>query len=253
MIPEVQPSRRAAALAAPAAKGVDRVLISPRRLRRRVRELAEQLSADYAGGEVICVGALNGVVCFLADLIRELDIPAPVELVHVDRYVEEGEHTVDMPNPFRESLRGRKILIIEDIVDTGVTLKMLVEKVLAESPASLKVCTLLDKPLTARLRSNSTTSASRYRPYSLSDTAFDYEGFYRNLPFVGVVDSAVWPPALLERPRRIRVGRASASLTRGARIGHTRGTNRNTCVVSALKGVENDHGHSLQRRHGRGP
>ena len=201
MISEIQPSRRAAALAAPAAKGVDRVLISPRRLRRRVKELAAQLSVDYAGGEVICVGALNGVVCFLADLIRELDIPAPVELVHVDRYVEEGEHTVDMPNPFREGLRGRKVLIIEDIVDTGVTLKLLVDKVLAESPASLKVCTLLDKPAHRQVEVQLDYIGFSIPPVFVVGYGLDYEGFYRNLPFVGVVDSAVWPPALLERPK----------------------------------------------------
>ena len=201
MISDVQPSRRAAALDAPAAKGVDRVLISPRRLRRRVRELAAQLSVDYAGGEVICVGALNGVVCFLADLIRELDIPAPVELVHVDRFVEDGEHTVDMPNPFREGLRGRKVLIIEDIVDTGVTLKLLVEKVLAESPASLKVCTLLDKPAHRQVEVKLDYIGFSIPPVFVVGYGLDYEGFYRNLPFVGVVDSAVWPPALLERPK----------------------------------------------------
>ena len=224
MISEAQPSRRSTGLTAPAAKGVDRVLISPRRLRRRVRELAEQLSADYAGGEVICVGALNGVVCFLADLIRELDIPAPVELVHVDRYVEEGEHTVDMPNPFRESLRGRKILIIEDIVDTGVTLKMLVEKVLAESPASLRVCTLLDKPAHRQVEVKLDYIGFSIPPVFVVGYGLDYEGFYRNLPFVGVVDSAVWPPRCWNGPRRIRAGSASASLTPLARIGHTRGT-----------------------------
>ncbi len=201
MTSEPQRSKRAAALSVPAAKGVDRILISSRRLRRRVKELAEQLSVDYAGAEVVCVGALNGVVCFLADLIRELDIPTPVELVHVDRFVEHGAHTVDVPNPFREELRGRNVLIVEDIVDTGVTLKALVDKVREENPASLRVCGLLDKPAHRQVDVQLDYVGFSIPPVFVVGYGLDYEGFYRNLPFVGVVDSAVWPPALLERPR----------------------------------------------------
>ncbi len=195
-----QHSNGGSGLSAPAAKGVDRVLISPRRLRRRIRELAAQLSHDYPRGEVVCVGALNGVVCFLADLIREIDIPAPVELVHVDRFLEGGEHTVEMPNSFREDLRGRHVLIIEDIVDTGVTLKLLVDKVLAESPASLKVCTLLDKPAHRQVDVALDYVGFSIPPVFVVGYGLDYEGYYRNLPYVGVVDSAEWPPALLQRP-----------------------------------------------------
>ena len=194
-------SSRRNRLAGPAAKGVDRVLISKTRLQRRVKELAAQLSAEYADGEVVCVGALNGVICFLADLVREIDIPAPVELVHVDRFIDEDGHTVEMPNPFRESLRGRDVLIVEDIVDTGVTLKLLEEKVLAEKPASLKVCTLLDKPAHRKVEVQVDYVGFSIDPVFVVGYGLDYEGFYRNLPFVGVVDSAVWPPALLERPK----------------------------------------------------
>lgn len=194
-------TRRNNGLAGPAAKGVDRVLISKTRLQRRVRELADQLSGEYADGEIVCVGALNGVICFLADLVREMDIPAPVELVHVDRFIDERGHTVEMPNPFRESLRGRDVLIVEDIVDTGVTLKLLVDKVLAENPASLKVCTLLDKPAHREVDVQIDYVGFSIDPVFVVGYGLDYEGFYRNLPFVGVVDSAVWPPALLERPK----------------------------------------------------
>ena len=185
----------------PAAKGVDRVLISARRLQRRVKELAGQLSAEYADGEVVCVGALNGVICFLADLVRGMDVPAPVELVHVDRFVDERGHAVEMPNPFRENLRGRDVLIVEDIVDTGVTLKLLVDKVLAENPASLKVCTLLDKPAHRQVDVQIDYVGFSIDPVFVVGYGLDYEGYYRNLPYVGVVDSAVWPPALLERPK----------------------------------------------------
>ena len=201
MVADAQTPTRAGGLAMPAAKGVDRVLISARRLQRRVKELAGQLSAEYADGEVVCVGALNGVICFLADLVRGMDVPAPVELVHVDRFVDERGHAVEMPNPFRENLRGRDVLIVEDIVDTGVTLKLLVDKVLAENPASLKVCTLLDKPAHRQVDVQIDYVGFSIDPVFVVGYGLDYEGYYRNLPYVGVVDSAVWPPALLERPK----------------------------------------------------
>ena len=201
MVADAQTPTRAGGLAMPAAKGVDRVLISARRLQRRVKELAAQLSAEYADGEVVCVGALNGVICFLADLVRGMDVPAPVELVHVDRFVDERGHAVEMPNPFRENLRGRDVLIVEDIVDTGVTLKLLVDKVLAENPASLKVCTLLDKPAHRQVDVQIDYVGFSIDPVFVVGYGLDYEGYYRNLPYVGVVDSAVWPPALLERPK----------------------------------------------------
>ncbi len=201
MCPRAERSGRARALAVPAAQGVDRVLITRARLRRRIRELAAQLSEDYAGGEVVCVGALNGVICFLADLMRELSVPAPVELVHVDRFLEGGSHTVDMPNQFREGLRGRDVLIVEDIVDTGVTLRALVDKVRAEAPATLKICALLDKPAHRQAEVHLDYVGFSIPPVFVVGYGLDYEGFYRNLPFVGVVDSAVWPPALLERPK----------------------------------------------------
>ena len=88
------------------AQGVDRVLISERRLRKRVKELGAQLSQDFAGNEIVCVGALNGVICFLADLIRETDLMTPIELVDVHRSVDEGTHRVTLDeNPFREPPR----------------------------------------------------------------------------------------------------------------------------------------------------
>ena len=195
-----KPGRRTG-LSIPAATGVDRVLISKTRLQRRVTELARELSQEYADGEIVCVGALNGVICFLADLVRGMDIPSPVELVHVDRFIDERGHVVEMPNPFREDLRGRHVLIVEDIVDTGVTLKLLVDKVLAEKPASLKVCTLLDKPAHREVEVQIDYVGFSIDPVFVVGYGLDYEGYYRNLPFVGVVDSAVWPPALLERPK----------------------------------------------------
>ena len=178
-----------------AARGVDRVLISSRRLRRRVRELGRQLSQDYAGREVLCVGALNGVLCFLVDLMREMDLPTPIELVHVDRSFTNGDHHVSVPHPFRETLKGRDVLIVEDIVDTGITLTALIEAVRREGPASLRVCALLDKPAHRQADVQIDYIGFTIPPVFVVGYGLDYESLYRNLPFVGVIADAVWPPA----------------------------------------------------------
>lgn len=182
-------------LSTPAARGVDHVLISSRRLRRRVRELGRQLSQDYAGREVLCVGALNGVLCFLVDLMREMDIPTPIELVHIDRSLTNGTHQVGVPHPFRETLKGRDVLIVEDIVDTGLTLTALIQAVRREDPASLKVCALLDKPAHRQVDVQIDYLGFAIPPVFVVGYGLDYESLYRNLPFVGVIADAVWPPA----------------------------------------------------------
>jgi hypoxanthine phosphoribosyltransferase len=181
-----------------AARGVDRVLISERRLRRRVRELGTQLSADYADNELVCVGVLNGVVCFLADLIREMDLMTPIELVDVHRSTDEGTHRVQLPDePFREQLKGRHVLIIEDIVDTGLTLSEIVAAVRKQGPATVKVCALLDKPAHRQITVPLDYVGFEIPPDFVVGYGLDYEGRYRNLPFVGIVEDAQWLPAML--------------------------------------------------------
>lgn len=181
----------------PASQGVERVLISGRRIRRRVRELGRQLTDEYAGKEVVCVGALNGVVCFLADLVREMDVPTPLELVSVDRTVADGVHTVEIQEKFHEPLKDRHVLIIEDIVDSGVTLTALTKRLRQEQPASLKICTLLDKPANRQVQVFVDYVGFTIPPVFVVGYGLDYEGFYRNLPFVGVISTATWPPTNL--------------------------------------------------------
>jgi hypoxanthine phosphoribosyltransferase len=193
------PVAKDAHLASPAAQGVDRVLISPRRIKRRVQELGKQVSRDYTGKDLVCVGALNGVVCFMADLLREIEVPTRIEMVDLVRSVEGGVHTVRMTHPFREPLTSRDVLIVEDIVDTGVTLAMLVDAIKKESPASLRICALLDKPAHRQVQVPLDYVGFTIPPVFVVGYGLDYEGFYRNLPYVGIVDNAVWLPAELGR------------------------------------------------------
>ncbi len=192
-----RPSR---ALQRAAARGVDRVLISERRLRRRVRELGSQLSRDYAGSEIVCVGALNGVICFLSDLLRDMDLMTSIDLIDVHRSVADGTHQVKLDdNPFHLSIEGRHVLIVEDIVDTGLTLREIVAAVRRQKPASQRVCALLDKPAHRQVEVALDYVGFEIPPHFVVGYGLDYEHRYRNLPFVGIVEDADWLPAMLKQ------------------------------------------------------
>jgi hypoxanthine phosphoribosyltransferase len=123
------------------------ILFSKEIIKRRVRELAEQISGDYKGKELVIVGVLNGAFIFMADLIRGLDVPCSVDFVRLASYgcgsVSSGE--VQITKDLETSIAGRDVLIVEDIVDTGLTLSRLVEVLRERRPASLRVCAFLDK------------------------------------------------------------------------------------------------------------
>ncbi|MBM4271526.1 MAG: hypoxanthine phosphoribosyltransferase [Deltaproteobacteria bacterium] len=123
------------------------ILFSREAIGRRVRELADGISRDYEGREVVLIGVLKGAFVFLADLIRNLRIPCVIDFVRLASYgsktVSSGEIVItkDIETP----IQGRDVLVVEDIVDTGLTLSFLVEKLKEKSPRSLKVCVFLDK------------------------------------------------------------------------------------------------------------
>jgi hypoxanthine phosphoribosyltransferase len=123
------------------------LLFSRETLAARVRELGEQISRDYAGKEILLVGVLKGAFVFLADLMRTLEVPAQVEFVRLGSYgtgttsAGQVRLTLDLEVP----IAGQHVLIVEDILDTGLTLSVLLQQLLARQPASLKLCVLLDK------------------------------------------------------------------------------------------------------------
>jgi hypoxanthine phosphoribosyltransferase len=159
-------------------------------IERRVRELAEQISRDYAGKELLIVGILNGAFIFMADLIRGLGIPCRVDFVRLASYgcgsVSSGEVriTKDLETP----IAGRDILIVEDIVDTGLTLSRLVEVLRERRPASLRVCAFLDKTERRRV-----PFAADYVGFFIPDRfvvgyGLDYHENFRFLPDVCVLE-----------------------------------------------------------------
>jgi hypoxanthine phosphoribosyltransferase len=166
------------------------VLINEDQLQARIKEMGQQLSADYRGQDLILLCILKGGVVFLTDLIRHLDIPHEIDFLAVSSYgkgIRESTGIVRILKDLDEPIDGRHVLIVEDIIDTGQTLQYITRNLAARYPASLKICTLLDK--TER---------------RLVDIPVDYVGFaipdkfvfgygldldekFRNLPFVGVV------------------------------------------------------------------
>ena len=169
------------------------VLFSREVIDQRVRELAGQISRDYAGREPLVVGILNGAFIFMADLIRALDVRCRVDFVRMASYgegsVSSGEVRIgkDLETP----IAGRDVLIVEDIVDTGLTLSRLVEILRSRQPASLRVCAFLDKRERRRV-----PFTADYVGFTIPDRfvvgyGLDYNEEFRFLPDVRVVEGII--------------------------------------------------------------
>lgn len=172
--------------------GVSEVLITEERIADRVVELGEQISRDYAGKELLLVGMLKGAFVFLADLSRRITVSLTIEFVSISSY---GSSTVTSGSVKIEKgidgrFDGKHVLLVEDIVDTGYTLRMsrIAEDLLDRGAESVRVCTLLDKPCRRRV-----DLVPDYVGFEISDRfvigyGLDFDGKYRNLPFVGVLE-----------------------------------------------------------------
>lgn len=123
------------------------ILFSRDEIQKRVREIASQISKDYAGRELVVIGILKGAFVFMADLVREISVPCKVDFVRVASYGAGSESSgkVVMTKDIETSIKGRDILIVEDIVDSGLTLQYLVNWLKERNPHSLKICVFLDK------------------------------------------------------------------------------------------------------------
>jgi bifunctional protein TilS/HprT len=168
-------------------RGVSRVLYSSDEIQHRVGELAEQISRDYADRHPLMVGVLRGVFCFMADLIRQMTIPLEVEFMAISYYSGEDSSVVKITKDMDLNMAGKHVIMVEDIVDTGMTLNYMLNYLKTRGPASLAVCTLLDK----RVRRIVDVSLD-YIGFEVPDEfvvgyGLDYEEEYRNLPFIGIL------------------------------------------------------------------
>lgn len=166
---------------------VREVLISASEIERRVNELGVEVARDYAGKDVLFIGVLKGVTCFMADLMRHTALPIAVDFMTISSY--EGDRTgaVRIVQDLTENIEGRDVLIVEDIVDTGMTLNHLMRQLQAREPASLRVAALLDK----RVR-RLVDVPLHYVGFEIPDEfvvgyGLDYRQHFRNLPFIATL------------------------------------------------------------------
>ncbi|MCH7983547.1 MAG: hypoxanthine phosphoribosyltransferase [Chloroflexi bacterium] len=165
---------------------IDRVLIGTSQIAIRTAELGREISKDYRHKKPVLVGVLRGVFCFMADLMRQITVPMSVDFMSISHYGNE-DSAVKITKDLDMELESRHVLMVEDIVDTGMTLNYLLDYLRAKNPASLEVCTLLDK----RAR-RLTDNTLKYVGFEIADEfvvgyGLDYMEEYRNLPFIGIL------------------------------------------------------------------
>ena len=169
-----------------------RTLFSERRLRARVRALGQAIRSDYRGKDLILVGVLKGSFIFMADLVRGIDLPLTCDFVRVSSY---GSGTVSRGRVQFEfgttrPVRGRHVILVEDIVDTGLTVAAVVREMRKRRPASVRLCALLHKPESSRIQIAIDYLGFRIPNCFAVGYGLDYNGRYRNLPYVAALGGA---------------------------------------------------------------
>ena len=174
---------------------IQQILLTEEQIQARIAQLGEELSAEYAGNNPIVIGVLKGVVVFYADMIRALNVPCEMDFMCVSSYrgtQSTGKTVVKLD--VSADIKGRHVLILEDIFDTGNSLSFVCQHLQAKEPASLKICTLLDKP---ERRNPNVTLQADYVGFTIPNAfvvgyGLDYNEKYRNLPYVGILKPEVY-------------------------------------------------------------
>ncbi len=165
------------------------VLLSEEQIDRKVRAIAAEISADYEGKEVMLVGILKGAVIFMADICRKLTVPVELDFMAVSSYgsatVSSG--AVQIIKDIEVSIEGKNVIVVEDIVDSGLTLKYLLENLWSRGPASVKTCVLLDKPETRQVDVKIDYKGFEIPNQFAVGYGLDYAQKFRNLPYVGIL------------------------------------------------------------------
>lgn len=171
-------------------RDIKEVLLTEEQLQARIAELGEELSREYDGKFPVVVGVLKGVVMFYADMVRKITVPCEMDFMAISSYKgTESSGTTVVKKDLGADIKGRHVLILEDIYDTGNSLNFTYNYLMEKEPASIKICTLLDKP--AR-RKEGITLQPDYVGFTIPDAfvvgyGLDYDEKYRNLPYVGIL------------------------------------------------------------------
>lgn len=174
-------------------KELAKVLLDEETIQKRIAEMAAEINRDYKDEELIILCVLKGSVLFTVDLMKRLDVRVAVDFISISSYGEATKSTgvVKMVKDVEEDLKGKHVLVVEDIVDTGLTLDYLRRSLQMREPKTLKICSLLSKP--AR---RSVDLSIDYLGFTIDDHfvvgyGLDYLSFYRNLPYIGVLDTSL--------------------------------------------------------------
>jgi hypoxanthine phosphoribosyltransferase len=170
------------------------ILITPGQLQERITELAAQIDADYADRELLLVGVLKGAVMVMADLARALHLPVQMDWMAVSSYGSgtQSSGVVRILKDLDTDISGRHVLVVEDIIDSGLTLSWLVGNLASRGPASVRVCVLLRKPTATRIKVDVAYTGFDIEDAFVVGYGLDYAERYRNLPFIGTLAPHVY-------------------------------------------------------------
>ena len=173
---------------------IESILITRERIQERVEELGAEISRDFSGKNPLLVGVLKGSFVFLSDLIRQISIPCEIDFMAVSSYGNKSQTTgaVQIHMDLGQDIENRHVIVVEDILDSGLTLNYLVNYLGGRNPASITLVTLLDKPTRRQ-----TSVTAHYVGFEVSDAfvvgfGLDYAQKYRNLPFIGVLKPDIY-------------------------------------------------------------
>src|SRR5947208_1637181 len=166
---------------------IGEVLITPSALRSRVRALGRRITRDYTWRDLHIDTILRGGIFFLTDLARAIDMPLSLDCLGISSYSGNAKGTVRITKDLDDSIRGREVLLVEDIIDTGLTLAYIRRNLLVREPASLKICTLLDRPYRRIVDIDVSYVGFEIPDAYVVGYGLDYRGRYRNLPYIGTL------------------------------------------------------------------
>ena len=173
---------------------LDKIILTQEQITKRVAELGEEITKDYQDKQLVVIGILRGAAVFMADLIREVKLPMEIDFMSVSSYgaSTKSSGVVRINKDLDSTITDKHVLIVEDIVDTGLTLKYIVENLMSRKPASVRLCTLLDKPSRRAVDVD-----VHYNGFTIPDEfvvgyGLDYAEIYRNLPYIGVLKPKIY-------------------------------------------------------------
>lgn len=172
-------------------RDIETVLLSEEEIQARIREMGAKLTEEYAGKLPLFVGILKGCVPFFSAMTQAIQIPCQWDFISISSY-KDYDGVISFRKDINYDIRGRHVVILEDIVDSGATLRYLKSLLLKRKPASLKICTLLDKPSGRTVELEPDYSCFTIPGAFVVGFGLDYRGCYRNLPFVGVLKPSVY-------------------------------------------------------------